>query len=138
MIDLPRAVFALLLGILALWLSLVVFLLVSRPRGLGLEGILRLLPDTLRLLKRLATDARLPRILRVQLYLVFGYLAFPIDLSPDFVPVLGHVDDVIIVVLLLRSIVKRAGPDTLRRHWGGTKQGLEALFKAAGLPECAE
>jgi uncharacterized membrane protein YkvA (DUF1232 family) len=60
----------------------------------------------------------------VQLSLLLAYLAIPIDLVPDFVPVLGYADDAIIVSLMLRSVVRRAGAPVLRRHWPGTDDGL--------------
>ena len=129
-----RIGFGLGIAILVAWLLLVVLLLAVRPEGLVLKEVLRLLPDTLRLLKRLAIDSTLPNAVRVQLFLLFGYLALPFDIIPDFIPVLGHVDDAIVVLVVLRSIVKRAGPEAMRRHWVGTEDGLATLFKAAGLP----
>ena len=44
----------------------------------------------------------------------------PVDLVPDFVPVLGYADDAIITALVLRSVVRRTGPEALTRHWPGT------------------
>jgi uncharacterized membrane protein YkvA (DUF1232 family) len=61
-------------------------------------------------------------------------MAFPIDLVPDFIPVLGYADDAIIVALVLRGVVRRAGPDAIQRHWRGSPEGLAALRKLAGLP----
>lgn len=57
--------------------------------------------------------------------------ASPIDLVPDFVPVLGYADDAIIVVLTLRSVARAAGPEALRRHWTGSPDGLRALRRLA-------
>jgi uncharacterized membrane protein YkvA (DUF1232 family) len=71
---------------------------------------------------------------RVRLWLLFGYLAMPFDLIPDFIPVIGYADDAIIVAAVLRSVVRRAGADAVRRHWPGTQDGLAALWRAAGLP----
>jgi uncharacterized membrane protein YkvA (DUF1232 family) len=133
-----RILGAVAIGLAAAWLALVVALvlafLVARPRGGLLREAVRLLPDTLRLLKRLATDATLPRGVRVRLWLLFAYLAVPFDLVPDFIPVLGYADDAILVVLVLRSVVRRAGPEAIRRHWTGTPDGLAALARAAGIP----
>ncbi len=120
-------------GLLSTWIILVAFLLVARPKGSLLREAMRLLPDTLRLLKRLATDPTLPRDVRVRLWLLFAYLAMPFDLIPDFIPVIGYADDAIIVCLVLRSVVRRAGPDAVQRHWPGTPDGLSALWQVARL-----
>jgi uncharacterized membrane protein YkvA (DUF1232 family) len=129
-----RLLIDVLVAILAVWVLLVGFLVVVRPHGLLLTEAVRLLPDTLRLLKRLGTDGSLPRGLRVRLWLVFAYLAVPIDLIPDFLPVVGYADDAIVVAVVLRSVVRRAGLDAVRRHWPGSEDGLTALCRAAGLP----
>jgi uncharacterized membrane protein YkvA (DUF1232 family) len=131
--PLVRLLVAVAIGLAGLWLVLVLALLVARPRGGLLPEAVRLLPDTLRLLKRLATDGTLPRGVRVRLWLLFAYLAVPFDLVPDFIPVLGYADDAILVVLVLRSVVRRAGPEAVRRHWTGTADGLAALARAAGI-----
>ncbi|MDI6104781.1 YkvA family protein [Actinoplanes sp. NEAU-A12] len=95
--------------------------------------MLRLLPDLLRLLERLAGDAGLPRGVRVRLWLLLAYLAVPIDLIPDFIPVIGYADDAIIVALALRSVARRAGPQALHRHRPGSPAGLAAVLGAAGI-----
>lgn len=77
---------------------------------------------------------RSPRGVRVRLWLLLAYLALPVDLVPDFIPVLGYADDAIVVVLVLRSVVRRAGPDAVARHWPGTAEGLAALRQVARLP----
>jgi uncharacterized membrane protein YkvA (DUF1232 family) len=123
-----------LVAILSVWVLLVGFLVLVRPKGLLLNEAVRLLPDTLRLLKRLGTDGSLPRGLRVRLWLMFAYLAVPIDLIPDFLPVVGYADDAVVVAVVLRSVVRRAGFDAVRRHWPGSEDGLAALCRAAGLP----
>lgn len=68
------------------------------------------------------------------LWLLVAYLALPIDLVPDFIPVLGYADDAIVVALVLRSVVRGAGPQALERHWPGTQDGLAAVRRLAGLP----
>jgi uncharacterized membrane protein YkvA (DUF1232 family) len=113
---------------------LVLFLVLARPKGSLLEEAIRLLPDAIRLLRRLATDKSLPRGVRVRLWLLFAYLALPFDLIPDFIPVIGYVDDAIIVAAVLRSVVLRAGEEAVRRNWPGTAAGLAALWRAAALP----
>ena len=120
-------------GLVAAYLVLLVALLLVRPKGSLLGESLRLLPDLLRLLRRLASDAGVPRAVRVRLWLGLGYLAIPVDLVPDFLPVLGHADDAIVVSLMLRSAVRRAGAPVIRRHWPGTDDGLAALGRLTGL-----
>ena len=127
----------LLLGVVAslllAWLALVVALVIVRPRGGLLREALRLLPDVLRLVRRLAADQALPRGVRVRLGLLLAYLAVPIDLIPDFFPVLGYADDAIIVTAVLRGVVRRAGIDAVRAHWPGTNDGFTALTRLTGL-----
>ena len=121
-------------GLLLCWLVLMAVLWATRPDDLRLRDLLRLLPDVLRLVHRLAGDGTLPRGVRVRLWLLLAYLALPIDLVPDFVPVLGHADDAVVVVLVLRSVVHRAGTAAIDRHWPGTPDGLAALRRASRLP----
>lgn len=121
-------------GLLLLWLALVAVLWMTKPDDIGLTEAARLLPDVLRLLKRLAADPTMPKGVRIRLALVLAYLALPFDLIPDFVPVLGYADDAIIVAVALRSTIRRAGPAALGRHWSGTPQGLAAVRRLCRLP----
>lgn len=116
----------------ASWLALVGGLLLVRPKGALLGESLRILPDLLRLLRRLAADRSLPRGVRVRLVALLAYLAVPIDLVPDFIPVLGYADDAIVAVFVLRGVIQRAGVDTVRRHWPGTEDGFAALRRLTG------
>jgi uncharacterized membrane protein YkvA (DUF1232 family) len=115
------------------WLALLLGLVIARPRRGSLREAVRLLPDVLRLVRRLAADPTLPRGIRIRLGLLLAYLAFPIDLVPDFIPVLGYADDAIIVAAVLRSVVRRAGVEAVRRHWPGTDDGFAALCRVTGL-----
>ena len=121
------------IGLAVAYLGLLAALLVARPKGNLLVEALRLLPDLLRLLRRLAADSDVPRGARVRLWLLLGYLAVPFDLVPDFVPVLGYADDAIVVSLVLRSVVRRAGAPLVRHHWPGTDDGLAALARLTGM-----
>ncbi|WP_433200232.1 YkvA family protein [Dactylosporangium sp. CS-047395] len=123
------------IALAVIWLALIAALLLARPGMAQLVEALRLLPDLLRLLRRLAADRSLPRGVRVRLGLLLVYLAMPIDLVPDFIPVLGYADDAIIVVAVLRSTVRRAGLDAVRAHWPGTDDGFAAVCRLAGLRE---
>jgi uncharacterized membrane protein YkvA (DUF1232 family) len=124
------------------WLALVIALIVVRPRAGLLREAIRILPDVLRLIRRLAADRSLPRGVRIRLALLLAYLAMPFDVIPDFVPVLGYADDAIIVTAVLRSVVRRAGMDAVRAHWPGSDDGFAALSRLTGLngttrSECA-
>ncbi|WP_369820382.1 YkvA family protein [Phycicoccus sp. Soil803] len=120
-------------GLLLLWAGLLVALWVGRPDDLGVRDALRLLPDVIHLLRRLATDSTLPRGVRLRLWLLLAYLAMPFDLVPDFIPVIGYADDVVIVAAGLRAVVRHAGMGALERHWRGTPEGLAAVCRVAGL-----
>jgi uncharacterized membrane protein YkvA (DUF1232 family) len=120
-------------GLLLSYALLVVALLAARPEQATLTDLLRLLPDVLRLVRRLAADRTLPRGVRTRLWLLLAYLALPFDLIPDFVPVVGYADDAILVAVVLRSVIRHAGPDSLNRHWPGTPDGLQAIERLTGL-----
>jgi uncharacterized membrane protein YkvA (DUF1232 family) len=122
-------------AVLVLWLVLILLLWKAKPDEVSVRAASRLLPDTLRLVRRLGADRSLPFSVRLQLWLLIGYLLLPIDLIPDFVPVLGYADDVVAVVLVLRSVVRRAGPEALARHWPGTRDGLAVVSRLAGIAE---
>ncbi|BBZ64277.1 YkvA family protein [Mycolicibacterium monacense] len=119
-------------GLALTWLALVVVLLIARPRDGMLREALRILPDVLRLIRRLAADKSLPAGVRVRLALLLAYLAMPFDVIPDFIPVLGYADDAIVVTIVLRGVVRRAGRDAVRAHWPGSDDGFEALARLTG------
>ncbi|MCB0940437.1 MAG: DUF1232 domain-containing protein [Mycobacterium sp.] len=116
------------------WLLLGIALWVAKPDDVGIQDTLRLLPDVLRLLKRLATDPELPRRVRVALVMLLAFIVSPIDLIPDFIPAIGYADDVIITALVLRWVSRIAGADAMARHWPGTPDGLAAVRRLCGMP----
>jgi uncharacterized membrane protein YkvA (DUF1232 family) len=124
-------------GVVLLWIVLIVALWFVRPDDLRIRDALRLLPDLVRLLRRLAADRTLPRGVRIRLWLLLAYLALPFDLVPDFIPVIGYADDAVIVAFALRSVTRRAGPAALDRHWPGSPDGLAAVRRLAGLPSAS-
>jgi uncharacterized membrane protein YkvA (DUF1232 family) len=120
--------------LLAAWLLLITALIVGRAKGVPLTEGLRLLPDVLRLLRRLAADRTLPRAVRARAWIALAWLLSPIDLIPEFIPVIGPADDIIVVTILLRSLIRHAGPEAVQRHWPGTPQGLAVLARLCKLP----
>jgi uncharacterized membrane protein YkvA (DUF1232 family) len=122
-------------GVVLIYAVLLVFLAFyarRHPETVRLKEALRLLPDLLTLLRRLAADRTLPRGIRVRLVLLLIYLASPIDLVPDFLPVIGYADDAIIVALALRSVIRKAGNEPLEQHWPGSPTGLSLIQRLAG------
>jgi uncharacterized membrane protein YkvA (DUF1232 family) len=123
-------------GLVLLWLELLGVLWWqqrAQPGGASLGDLLRLAPDVARLLKRLAGDNTVPVSARIWLGVLLVYLVSPIDLIPDFIPVLGYADDAIIVAIALRCATRRAGAEAIERHWPGTAEGLKALLRLVGL-----
>jgi len=132
-----RMVLGVLAGLVLAYLLLLAALLMALRRhgtdAATARQLLRLLPDVIRLVGRLAADRSLPRGVRLRLAMLLGYLVLPVDLVPDVIPVLGYADDAVITAIVLRSVVRRAGPEALRRHWPGTPEGLAAVARLAGL-----
>ncbi|HZD18954.1 MAG TPA: DUF1232 domain-containing protein [Actinomycetota bacterium] len=121
-------------ALLVAWAALILYVWAHRPTNGTARMGLRLLPDAIRLVRRIAADRSLAPGVRIRLWLLLLYLASPVDLVPDFLPIIGYADDVVIVAATLRSVVRRAGSDAIRRHWPGTPEGLAALWRLAGLP----
>jgi len=95
--------------------------------------LVSLLPNVLLLCKDLLRDPRVPRNAKIALVGTVAYLASPIDLIPDFIPVVGPVDDAFVAALVLRYFVRRAGIDVIREHWRGDQRSLDHLLRAAGI-----
>jgi uncharacterized membrane protein YkvA (DUF1232 family) len=133
-----QLVLTVVISLLVVWIALVVTLYVAGRRTAAparLRDMLRLIPDVVRLLRRLAADRTLPRAIRIELGILLVYLALPIDLIPDFIPVVGYADDAIIVAIALRALTRAAGPAAIDRHWPGTPEGLAAVRQLARLPD---
>ena len=117
------------LGLAMLWAALVIALRIVAPDEMRAKDAMRLFPDLVRLSNGLARDRDLSRGIRVRLVLLLGYLALPIDLVPDFIPVIGYADDAVIVAVVLRSVVRKAGSQKIEQHWPGTTDGLAAVYR---------
>lgn len=122
-------------GFVLLWMLLLLLLSIQQRRAgadADWRGMLRLVPDVIRLVKRLAGDPTVPRGTRWWLLGLLGYLLLPIDLVPDFIPVLGYADDAIVVAVVLRFTIRHAGREAIERHWPGTPAGLQSVLALAG------
>ena len=91
----------------------------------------RFVPDCLVLLRRLLRDPRIPRRRKAVLAPLVAYLAMPLDLVPDFIPVLGQLDDALVVALALRFMLRGAPPGLLAEHWPGPERSLSLVVRAA-------
>jgi uncharacterized membrane protein YkvA (DUF1232 family) len=117
------------------WLAFVAWLAVAHRKDVPVRDAARLVPDALRLIRRLAADRTISRSARLPVWLLIAYLAFPIDLVPDFIPVIGYVDDVILISVVVRRLVRRAGTDKIAEHWPGTADGLAVFRTLLRLPD---
>jgi uncharacterized membrane protein YkvA (DUF1232 family) len=122
------------LGVAILAYLAVIGGLVVAGRRTQASALARFIPDCLVLLRRLLGDERVARRCRFVLLALIGYLSMPIDLVPDFVPVAGHLDDVVVAALALRCALRSGGPELLRRHWPGPAQSLQAVMRLAYGP----
>lgn len=117
---------------LALYAVALLALVVAGRRSAAAD-LVRFVPDCARLISRLARDPATPRRTKIVLVVTGGYLAFPLDLVPDFIPVAGQLDDVLVVALALRFVARSAGTLAIERHWTGSPAGLRVVLRAADL-----
>ncbi len=98
-------------------------------RRTAAREVAALLPNLLMLFKGLLSDPRVPR--RSKALLVFGamWVASPIDLIPEFIPVLGPLDDAVVAALILRHLLRTAGRDVVAEHWRGDAATLTWLLR---------
>jgi uncharacterized membrane protein YkvA (DUF1232 family) len=101
-------------------------------RGANLTEVARLVPDLARLLLRLSTDGTIPVRARGRIFIAIAYNVQPINLIPDFVPVIGLADNVLVTLWAVRSTVRGVGHEAIGRHWTGTPAGLAMLLRFAG------
>ena len=120
-----------LLLVLGLYAAFVLALLVlgRREEARALAGFV---PDCVVLLRRLLADGRVPLPRKLTMLLLIGYLAMPLDLVPDFVPVAGQLDDAILVALMLRWVLKASESDLIQEHWPGPPTSLAVVRRLAG------
>jgi uncharacterized membrane protein YkvA (DUF1232 family) len=128
----PGLVVAIVVGLVAAWALFILILWVVRPRHVGLGELVRLVPDVLRLVRDLLADGTTPLPVRLALAGLLVWLISPIDLIPEFIPVLGPIDDVVVAVLVLRYVGRRLGHEELRRRWRGTAEGFSLLAGIVG------
>lgn len=124
-----------LVGILAVLVVVyvaLIALIVAGSRQWDLRMIARLVPYCAILFKRLLADPRVPTRWKVWSAVALVYLALPFDLVPDFIPIAGQLDDAVLIALVLRGLLRSAGPRLLREHWPGPTALLVPIERFAG------
>ena len=109
-----------------------VLLLVLTGRRTGARALAGFVPDCVLFSKRLLADPRVPRRHKLLLGGLIVYLASPLDLVPDFIPVAGQLDDALLVGLVLRRTLGSCPEAALVEHWPGPKVSLELVLRVAG------
>ena len=94
----------------------------------------RFIPDSTLLFRRIIGDQRVPRRGKLLLIALIAYLAMPIDLVPDFIPIAGQLDDAIVMAIVLRTVLRSTGKELLEEHWPGPRASLDVLVRLAGVP----
>jgi uncharacterized membrane protein YkvA (DUF1232 family) len=115
---------------LVLYAALVLALVIAGRRE-SARALAGFIPDCIVLCTRLLSDPRVPRSKKALLVALTGYLALPFDLVPDFIPVAGQLDDVVIVALVLRSLLRDGGEPLVREHWPGPDSSLALVLRLA-------
>lgn len=117
----------------AAWLAAVGGLFLAGRKSAAREAA-EFLPNLLLLFRGLARDARIPRSQKLLLVFAIAWIASPIDLIPEFIPIAGPLDDAIVAALVLRHVMKSAGPGILRDNWRGDPATLDRLTRILRLP----
>ena len=120
------------LGLVVLWAVLLVLLYLFRPRDVRAREVVGTIPDVIRLVRDLLADRETPGSVRAALAVLLVWLISPIDLVPEFIPVLGPLDDVVVTIIILRWVRRRLGSDELRRRWRGSDDGFRVLTALTG------
>lgn len=102
-------------------------------RSSAARELLRFLPDVGRLLYDVSRDHRVPLSVKVRSGAAAAYVFSPIDIIPDFIPGIGQMDDVAVVVWAVRNLLRHAGYDVLKDLWKGTDDGFALLLVVAGI-----
>jgi uncharacterized membrane protein YkvA (DUF1232 family) len=114
-------------GLLVASWALLVVLARRLPPG-PLRELVRFVPDCVTAIRRLRRDPRVPRRAKVALVLAALWVASPVDLLPEFLPVIGPLDDVVVVALALRYAARQVPRQALLEAWPGDPRLLERLL----------
>ena len=127
-----EVIVAIAVGLVAVWALFLVLFWALRPKGVAIRELLGLIPDVLRLLRSVIGDRSAPADVRLVLVGLLAWILSPIDLIPEFIPVLGPLDDVVVAVVAMRYMRRRVGVADLRARWTGTDDGFALLLRVIG------
>lgn len=95
------------------------------PRVLGVVSLIKRAPQYARLLLGMLSDRRVSVFDRLLVVASVVYAVFPLDLIPDVIPLLGQVDDLVLVITAVSRLFDRAGRDVIASHWKGPAGDLD-------------
>ena len=98
-----------------------------------MRALLRALPDVARLIGRLVGDPGLPRSAKIALGAAAVYLLSPMDLIPDFIPLVGFLDDLLLAAVVLDGVLNWVDRGLVLKYWPGSPQALDTLARTARL-----
>ncbi|MBI2691270.1 MAG: DUF1232 domain-containing protein [Solirubrobacterales bacterium] len=129
------ALIAIVISLTVVWLVIALVLVVKRPDRETIAAVAKLPGELVSMIRTLLREDQLPRAARIRLWILLGYLISPIDLVPDFIPVIGYADDVIVTAILLRGTARSVGADALREAWPGSSDNLKAILRLCGISD---
>ena len=92
-----------------------------------LVSTMKELPNFLRLLGGLLTDRRVSNTDKLLVAGAIGYILLPMDFIPDYIPFLGEIDDLFLLVIALQRLIANAGRSVIEDHWMGDPGSLRSL-----------
>ena len=125
-------IIAVLVGLVVLWVALLILFFVLRPKDVPVREVLAVVPDVLRLLRSLIRDGSVPTDVRIVVIGLIAWIISPIDLIPEFIPVLGPLDDIVVAVVAMRFVRRRVGVPDLKARWEGSPESFALLMRVIG------
>jgi uncharacterized membrane protein YkvA (DUF1232 family) len=119
-------------GVALVWVALLLLFWLLRPRGVSPGELIGAIPAVVRLIRSLIGDRTVPIDVRAVLVGLLVWILSPIDLIPEFIPVLGPLDDVVVAIVAMRYVRRRLGADELHRRWTGTDEAFEVVARVIG------
>jgi uncharacterized membrane protein YkvA (DUF1232 family) len=120
-------------GIAVLWAVVLVLFWFLRPKGVSVREVVRIVPDVVRMLRDIVRDPASPLDVRLVLIGLLAWIVSPIDLIPEFIPMLGPIDDAVVAVVALRYVRRRVGVAAMRARWPGSDDGFALLGRVVGF-----